>query len=144
MIPLSVLDLVPIREGGTLSEAYAATASLAQAAERAYRDGDVPIESAEGFVRQVIGWRDYRWHLYWFAGADCGLRDRRLVRVTRAVAPTHDRPRLTVLGNYALQDGWDPTELTSWFDRSYLEADDGVPMPSGADRTEAYLRLRSS
>jgi luciferase family oxidoreductase group 1 len=34
MIPLSVLDLVPVREGGTLSEAYAATASLAQAAER--------------------------------------------------------------------------------------------------------------
>ena len=34
MIPLSVLDLVPVREGGTLSEAYAATAELAQAAER--------------------------------------------------------------------------------------------------------------
>jgi luciferase family oxidoreductase group 1 len=34
MIPLSVLDLVPVREGGTLAEAYAATASLAQAAER--------------------------------------------------------------------------------------------------------------
>jgi luciferase family oxidoreductase group 1 len=34
MIPLSVLDLVPVREGGTLTEAYAATASLAQAAER--------------------------------------------------------------------------------------------------------------
>ncbi len=34
MIPLSILDLVPVREGGSLGEAYAATASLAQAAER--------------------------------------------------------------------------------------------------------------
>ncbi|MGN3974547.1 LLM class flavin-dependent oxidoreductase [Tsuneonella sp. SYSU-LHT278] len=34
MIPLSVLDLVPVREGGTLADAYAATARLAQAAER--------------------------------------------------------------------------------------------------------------
>ncbi len=34
MIPLSILDLVPVREGGTLAEAYAATASLAQASER--------------------------------------------------------------------------------------------------------------
>lgn len=34
MIPLSVLDLVPVREGGTLAEAYSATVSLAQAAER--------------------------------------------------------------------------------------------------------------
>ena len=36
--------------------------------ETAYRAGDVPISSAEGFVRQVIGWRDYVWNLYWYLG----------------------------------------------------------------------------
>ena len=37
-------------------------------AEEAYRHGLVPIASAEGFVRQVLGWRDYVWHLYWQQG----------------------------------------------------------------------------
>jgi deoxyribodipyrimidine photolyase-related protein len=37
----------------------------AQAAEAAYRAGDAPLASVEGFVRQLIGWRDYVWHLYW-------------------------------------------------------------------------------
>jgi len=38
--------------------------------ETAYRAGDVPIAAAEGFVRQIIGWRDYVWNLYWFLGPD--------------------------------------------------------------------------
>ena len=36
-----------------------------RAAERAYRSGDAPIASVEGFVRQVIGWREYVWGFYW-------------------------------------------------------------------------------
>ena len=39
-------------------------------AEEAYRRGDVPLQSAEGFIRQVMGWRDYVWHLYWHLGED--------------------------------------------------------------------------
>ena len=34
-------------------------------AESAFRAGDVALASAEGFVRQVLGWREYMWHLYW-------------------------------------------------------------------------------
>ena len=39
-----------------------------EAAERAYRDGDAPIASVEGFVRQIIGWREYVWGMYWLEG----------------------------------------------------------------------------
>ncbi len=45
-------------------------------AEQVYRDGDAPIASVEGFVRQVMGWRDYIWHLYWYLGEDYRRRNR--------------------------------------------------------------------
>ena len=41
---------------------------VVERAEAAYRSGAAPIASVEGFVRQVIGWRDYVWHLYWHQG----------------------------------------------------------------------------
>ena len=41
---------------------------VVERAEEAYRSGAAPIESVEGFVRQVIGWRDYVWHVYWHMG----------------------------------------------------------------------------
>ena len=42
--------------------------SWRRAAEQAYHDGAAPLAAVEGFVRQVIGWRDYIWHLYWYLG----------------------------------------------------------------------------
>ena len=39
---------------------------IVELVENAYRDGSVPIASAEGIVRQIIGWRDFIWHLYWY------------------------------------------------------------------------------
>ncbi len=38
---------------------------VVHAAEAAYRAGRARLASVEGFVRQIIGWRDYVWHLYW-------------------------------------------------------------------------------
>ena len=38
------------------------------AAEAAYHDGTARLSSVEGFVRQVLGWREYIWHLYWHFG----------------------------------------------------------------------------
>jgi hypothetical protein len=43
-----------------------------------YRAGDAPLASVEGFVRQLIGWRDYVWHLYWHLGE--GYRHRNALR----------------------------------------------------------------
>ncbi|MEL6982758.1 MAG: cryptochrome/photolyase family protein [Actinomycetota bacterium] len=40
-------------------------AEVIEAAEVAYRQGRIPINSAEGFIRQVMGWREYVWGLYW-------------------------------------------------------------------------------
>ena len=43
---------------------------VVRAAEQAYASGQAPLAAVEGFVRQVIGWRDYIWHLYWYLGED--------------------------------------------------------------------------
>jgi deoxyribodipyrimidine photolyase-related protein len=124
-------------------------------AERAYRTGDAPIASVEGFVRQVIGWRDYVWHLYWYQPRSYRARNAldattRLPRwfaeldhehvdaaclsdVLRDLARhgwVHHIPRLMVLGNYAMQHGWRPAQVTDWFHRSFVDGYDWVMVPN--------------
>ena len=124
-------------------------------AEEAYRSGEAPLASVEGFVRQVMGWRDYVWHLYWHLGEDYrrrnALKARRAIpdwfaeldgTATRARCLSHtlegvaDRgwvhhiPRLMVLGSYALQRGWAPDQLTDWFHRSFVDGYDWVMVPN--------------
>jgi deoxyribodipyrimidine photolyase-related protein len=128
---------------------------VVQRAEQAYRDGAAPIASVEGFVRQVIGWRDYVWHLYWYEPRS--YRRRNELGATSAVprwfaeldyekvdavclADTlrnvsehgwvHHIPRLMVLGNYAMQHGWRPTQVTDWFHRSFVDGYDWVMVPN--------------
>jgi deoxyribodipyrimidine photolyase-related protein len=115
-------------------------------AEDAYRDGRAPLSSVEGFVRQLIGWRDYVWHLYWYFDAGyatfSGLGAQRAIPtwfatldadaveaacLSDVLAGVRDRgwvhhiPRLMVLGNYALQRGWRPSALVDWFHRSFVD-----------------------
>ena len=128
---------------------------VAERADTAYRDGLVPLASAEGFVRQVIGWRDYVWHLYWHLGED--YRERNALAATAPVPQwfwdldadavtahclsdvlrgvrengwAHHIPRLMVLGNYAMQRGWDPAEMTRWFHHSFVDGYDWVMVPN--------------
>ena len=128
---------------------------LVHRVEQAHRDGSVPIASAEGFVRQVIGWRDYMWNLYWHLGPD--YRHRNALRARRKIpswfaeldagsvrarclssvlagvrdnAWVHHIPRLMVLGNYAMQRGWDPAQVTDWFHRSFIDGYDWVMVPN--------------
>ena len=123
----------------------------ATAAEEAYRTGEVSLNAAEGFVRQVIGWREYVWHLYWHLGPE--YRRRNALRATRALPRwfaeldadtvtaaclrnalagvrdrgwTHHIQRLMVLGNHALQRGYDPDEMTEWFQTAYVDGFDWV------------------
>lgn len=113
-----------------------------------WASGRVTLASAEGFVRQVMGWRDYVWHLYWHFGPDYvydsnalgatvalpdWFRDLRAedvrarclstaLREVRERGWNHHIVRLMVLGNWALQRGYDPAEVTEWFTASYVDA----------------------
>lgn len=126
------------------------------AAESAYRAGRVPLNSAEGFVRQVLGWREYVWGLYWYLGpayrrrnvlrarrrvpgwladldADGQVRARCLSTVLAEVRDhgwTHHIPRLMVLGNWAAQHGIDPAALSDWFQRSFVDGYEWVMLPN--------------
>ncbi len=128
----------------------------AQAAEQAYRRGDAPLASVEGYVRQVIGWREYIWSLYWhlprdyrgrnalqatndlpgwFADLDAGGEVTAhclssVLRDLRERGWVHHIPRLMVLGNYAMQRGWDPAQVTSWFHEAFVDGYDWVMLPN--------------
>ena len=127
----------------------------AHAAEDAYRAGKVPLASAEGFIRQLIGWRDYVWQPYWhfgpgyrrrnalrartslpdwFTGLDAEAVDARCLSAALAQVREHGYAhhivRLMVLGNYALQRGWNPAELTSWFHTNFVDGYDWVMVPN--------------
>jgi len=128
---------------------------VARAAEARLADG-ARLASVEGFVRQVVGWRDYVWQLYWQQGED--YRDRNdLQAITplpawfadldaggtvraacladalgsvREEGWAHHIPRLMLLGNWALQHGYDPRATTDWFHRSFVDGYDWVMVPN--------------
>ncbi len=116
------------------------------AAEAAYRDGAVPLPAAEGFIRQILGWREYMWQLYWrfgpayldgnsldahnplpdwWAELDAEAVDAECLR--QALAGVRDRgwahhiQRLMVLGSHALQRGYHPRALSDWFASSFVD-----------------------
>ena len=117
-----------------------------RAAEQAYRTGSAPLPAVEGFIRQILGWREYMWHLYWQFGPDYAdnnalhattplpdwwtnldsdavtaacLRD--ALQGVRDRGWNHHIQRLMVLGNHALQRGYDPRALTEWFATAYVD-----------------------
>jgi deoxyribodipyrimidine photolyase-related protein len=126
-----------------------------RAAEDAYRAGDAPIASVEGFVRQVLGWREYIWQLYWRFGP--AYREHNELRahaplpdwwtsldadavtarcLSDALAGVRDRgwthhiQRLMVLGNHALQRGYDPAALSDWFREAFVDGFEWVMPPN--------------
>ncbi|MEV6396649.1 cryptochrome/photolyase family protein [Streptomyces sp. NPDC051907] len=130
-------------------------AECVEAAEAAWRSGAAPLNSVEGFVRQIAGWREYVWQLYWYFGED--YRDANVLRHTaelpgwwsdldaddvrarclhtvlaqvRDTGWTHHIPRLMVLGSYALQRGWDPAAVMDWFHRCFVDGYDWVMAPN--------------
>ncbi|MET8948493.1 cryptochrome/photolyase family protein [Streptomyces sp. NPDC004542] len=132
-----------------------APAECVDRAEAAWRAGRAPVNSVEGFVRQVAGWREYVWQLYWYFGED--YRDRNalghraplpewfleldadavtarclatVLAQVRDTGWTHHIPRLMLLGSHALQRGWDPRAVTDWFHRCFVDGYDWVMVPN--------------
>ena len=125
---------------------------LCRRAEQAYKDGRAPINSVEGFIRQIIGWREYirgfYWHqmpklkeanaleatrdlpeFYWTGETDMAcLAD--CVRSTRDNAHAHHIQRLMVLGNFALIAGLDPRQVQDWYLVVYADAYEWVELPN--------------
>ena len=154
----SLQQLQPGFGGGAAAGGAAGSGGAAATgggAESAFRTGEVPLPSAEGFVRQVIGWREYMWHLYWHFGPD--YLDRNALRahtplpdwfadldadaVTAACLRsalegvrdrgwTHHIQRLMVLGNHALQRGYRPAELSDWFREAFVDGFEWVMPPN--------------
>lgn len=125
---------------------------MVRAAEDAYRAGAAPIQSVEGFVRQIIGWREYIYWQYWrlmpdlrhanawnaarplprfFWNGDTDMRClRHVIERARATGYTHHIERLMVVCNFCLLAGIRPSEVNDWFLTHYIDAYDWVMQPN--------------
>jgi len=123
-----------------------------EAAERAYRDGDAPLAAVEGFIRQILGWREYVRGVYWrfmpgylehnaleaheplpwlyWSG------ETRMACMAEALAHTHDHAyshhiqRLMITGNFALLAGLEPKAVHEWYLAVYADAYEWVEAPN--------------
>jgi deoxyribodipyrimidine photolyase-related protein len=123
------------------------------AAMKAFNTGKVPIESAEGFIRQVIGWREYVNGMYWFLGPD--YRQNNQLGANRKLLPlfsdpsktqmnciketvtdiqsrawVHHIPRLMLLSNLALVTGTNPQAFLDWMREVFIDASEWVMVPN--------------
>ncbi len=125
-----------------------------EAAEAAYKAGKAPLNAVEGFIRQIIGWREYIRGMYWLEMPELaeantldaqrplpefywtGETDMRCmadcVRSTHENAHAHHIQRLMVLGNFALIAGIKPQEVEDWFLVVYADAYEWVELPNVA------------
>jgi deoxyribodipyrimidine photolyase-related protein len=124
----------------------------AQAAENAYKEGAAPLNAVEGFIRQIIGWREYVRGIYWlrmpeyasenFLSATRSLPAffwdanthmnclRQCISETKENAYAHHIQRLMVLGNFALLAGLHPDEVNEWYLIVYADAFQWVELPN--------------
>lgn len=123
-----------------------------KAAEESYLLGKAPLNAVEGFIRQIIGWREYVRGIYWlkmpgyvnenYFNAKGKLPDlywtaetkmnclRQCVLETKQNAYAHHIQRLMVLGNFALITGIDPIQVNEWFLIVYADAYEWVELPN--------------
>ena len=118
-----------------------------------FAEGGIPLAGAEGFIRQIIGWREYINGLYWHFG-DL-YRTENALAANRPLLPlfedssktkmncvatqvsdiekrawVHHIPRLMVLSNLALITGTSPQEFLDWMRRAFIDAADWVMVPN--------------
>ncbi|MEP2235434.1 MAG: cryptochrome/photolyase family protein [Alteripontixanthobacter sp.] len=127
---------------------------LCERAAKEYYEGNAPLNAVEGFIRQIIGWREYVRGFYWrfmpFLESDNALDAHRplpefywtgetdmrcladAVRSTLDNAHAHHIQRLMVLGNFALIAGLDPRQVQDWYLIVYADAYQWVELPNVA------------
>ena len=125
---------------------------VAQAAADAYTAGHAPLNAVEGFIRQIIGWREYVRGYYWLempevADTNVLVAERPLpefywtgetdmlclaeaIRNTRDNGYAHHIQRLMVLGNFAMLAGVRPQDVADWFLVVYADAYEWVELPN--------------
>ena len=123
-----------------------------QAAEQAWREGHAPLEAVEGFIRQILGWREYVRGLYWYAmpeyaernalDAEAALPDwywtgdvpmtclQQAIGQTLRYGYAHHIQRLMVTGLYALLLGVRPQAVHEWYLAVYVDAVEWVELPN--------------
>jgi len=121
-------------------------------AEDAYKEGHAPLNAVEGFIRQIIGWREYVRGIYFWSKRDyvhsnfleaktdlpdfywSGETDmtcvREAVSQTKSEAYAHHIQRLMVTGNFALLAGVDPFQVHEWYLAVYADAFEWVEAPN--------------
>jgi deoxyribodipyrimidine photolyase-related protein len=125
---------------------------VVQRAEDAWRSGHAPLHAAEGFIRQILGWREYVRGVYWahmpgYTQANALAHTRplpawfwsgqtRMACLASAIgqslehAYAHHIQRLMVIGNFALLAGLDPAEVHRWYLGIYIDAFEWVEAPN--------------
>ncbi|MEM8541436.1 MAG: cryptochrome/photolyase family protein [Pseudomonadota bacterium] len=123
-----------------------------ETAETAYRNGVAPLNAVEGFIRQIIGWREFIRGVYWLKMPD--YADSNQLNATRALpewfwsgntnmnclrqsiletqqnAYAHHIQRLMVIGNFSMLAGLEPTQVQNWFLLVYHDAYEWAEMPN--------------
>ena len=125
---------------------------MCRSAERAWKSGAAPLNAVEGFVRQILGWREYVRGVYWTLMPDYADRNalqairklpafywsgdtdmrclREAIGSTARYAYSHHIQRLMVTGNFALLAGVAPREIERWYLAVYADAFEWVEMPN--------------
>ncbi len=125
---------------------------LCRRAEAEYEAGRAPLNAVEGFIRQILGWREFIRGIYWrhmpgyatlnALGADLPLPDfywtgatdmrcmAQAIGQTLRRAYAHHIQRLMVTGNFALLAGIAPDAVDRWYLAVYADAYEWVEMPN--------------
>lgn len=125
---------------------------ICKMAQQAYFDGKASLNSVEGFIRQILGWREYVRGIYWlfmpkylesnFFNAENNLPEfywgkktemfcvAESVKNTKEHSYSHHIQRLMITGNFALLAAINPKEVHSWYLAVYADAFEWVELPN--------------